>query len=398
MKRISVLILLVSAAFAQTRSRLAEYALVLEDPPVAQKVQSRAALQSAEAQAHLAKVRRRTELWCSRNSPPARCASVPRRRFWSTRSSCASRRRMPRALKNIPGVKWIQYLPPAKPMLNAAVNLVGVPAAWSAIGGSANAGAGVRIGIIDTGIDQNHPGFQDTGFTPPAGFPAGDTAYTNNKVIVARSYVSMLNDPDPIYSTPDDFSPRDRQGHGTAIAMIAAGVQNTGPLGTITGVAPKAFLGNYKVFGSPGVNEYTYRSAWNQALTDAVNDGMDIVTLSLGEGDPAIFGPLDKGVGVCGDADLRRGLAGGGKCVAVWGLLVVAAAGNGGDIGSEGVTHNTLNSPGVAPSAITVGASANSHLLYQTVRVNGSRAWEICAGSLATVRKSVRLLRRRSRT
>src|ERR1022692_2118208 len=57
MKRVSVLLLLVPAAFAQTRSRLAEYALVLEDPPVAQKAQSRVALQSAEAQAHLRKVR-----------------------------------------------------------------------------------------------------------------------------------------------------------------------------------------------------------------------------------------------------------------------------------------------------------------------------------------------------
>src|SRR4029077_758120 len=76
------------------------------------------------------------------------------------------------ALKNIPGVKWIQYLPPAKPMLNVALDLVGVPAAWAAIGGSANAGAGVRIGIIDTGIDQNHPGFQDSSLKPPSGFPA----------------------------------------------------------------------------------------------------------------------------------------------------------------------------------------------------------------------------------
>src|SRR5260370_17393082 len=56
MKRVSILLLLVTAAFAQTRSRLAEYALILEDPPVAQKAQSRAALQSAEAQAHLQKV------------------------------------------------------------------------------------------------------------------------------------------------------------------------------------------------------------------------------------------------------------------------------------------------------------------------------------------------------
>src|SRR6266568_1491814 len=57
MRRISVLLLLVTAAFAQTRSRLAEYALVLEDPPVAQKAQSRVALQSAAALAHLQKVR-----------------------------------------------------------------------------------------------------------------------------------------------------------------------------------------------------------------------------------------------------------------------------------------------------------------------------------------------------
>ena len=61
---------------------------------------------------------------------------------------------------------------------------------------------------------------------------------------MARSYVSMLVDPDPVYSTPDDLSPRDRQGHGTAIAMIAAGVQMQ-PLAAVA-MTPKAFLGNYR--------------------------------------------------------------------------------------------------------------------------------------------------------
>ena len=56
MKRISVLMLLVTAAFSQSRNRLVDYALVLEDPPVAQKIQSRLALQSAEARAQLQRI------------------------------------------------------------------------------------------------------------------------------------------------------------------------------------------------------------------------------------------------------------------------------------------------------------------------------------------------------
>src|SRR5207248_693905 len=187
--------------------------------------------------------------------------------------------------------------PPVTRDLNAAVNLVNAPAAWSAVGGTSNAGAGIRIGIIDTGIDQNHPGFQDSSLTPPAGFPKGDPAFTNSKVIVARSYVSLVQagfTKNPVEtSRPDDTSPRDRVGHGTGIAMIAAGVQNTGPAGIIQGIAPKAFLGSYKIFGSPGVNDFTNAAAITQALTDALSDGMDVVTLSINEGDPAFNGPLD---------------------------------------------------------------------------------------------------------
>jgi len=377
MKPISVLMLLVTAAFSQNRTRLVDYALVLEDPPIAQKVQSRAALKSSEAQAQLATLRGAqrsviAELGRRKVQVSSTSQLLVNAVFVRVSADDAA------ALKNIPGVKWMQYLPPVKPMLNTALDLVGVPAAWAAIGGSGSAGAGIKIGIIDTGIDQNHPGFQDSSLKPPAGFPAGDAAFTNNKVIVARSYVSMLNTSDPPSSTPDDFSARDRQGHGTAIAMIAAGVQHSAPLGTISGVAPKAFLGNYKVFGSPGVNEYTLFPAWNQALTDAINDGMDIVTLSLGEGDPAIVGPLDTGVAVCGDpiCDVRSQAV---ESATKLGLLVVAAAGNGGDIGTKVPTQNSLNTPGVAPSALTVGASTNRHLLYQRVRVNGSSLGDLRA-------------------
>src|SRR5262249_8223296 len=148
---------------------------------------------------------------------------------------------------------------------------INVPAAWSLLGGTTNAGAGVRIGIIDTGIQATHPAFQDASLTPPSGFPVCQIVYpgtlgtqsvdctstlgfTNNKVIVARSYVPVLTQANASDSRPDDPSPRDRVGHGTAVAMAAAGVTSTGPADTITGVAPKAFLGSYKVFGSSDVN------------------------------------------------------------------------------------------------------------------------------------------------
>ena len=362
--------LLIGAAFGQSRGPLAEYALVLEDPPVAQILSSRRALGGKQAQAHTAKLRAAqatvlAELGRRNVRVSATSQLLVNAVFVRVAAPDAAA-----ALRSLPGVIYVQYLPRTKPSLNAALNLVGVPAAWSSLGGSSNAGTGVRIGIIDTGIDQNHPGFQDSSLKPPSGFPIGNPNFTNNKVIVARSYVTYLTDTDPVYTTPDDTSPRDRQGHGTAIAMIAAGVANNGPVAAITGVAPKAFLGNYKIFGSPGLNEYTYFTAWNAALTDAVTDHMDIVTLSLGEGDPAIFGPLDTGTAVCGDpvCDVRSQAV---ESATRLGVLVIAAAGNGGDIGATAVSQNSLNTPGVAPSALTVGASVNSHALYQAVKVNG---------------------------
>ena len=89
-------------------------------------------------------------------------------------------------------MKWIQYQPPANSRLNAAVDLVGVPAAWSAIGGSANAGAGVQASASSIPASTRPiPASATRASRAPAGFPKGDTAYTNNKVIVARSYVAI---------------------------------------------------------------------------------------------------------------------------------------------------------------------------------------------------------------
>ena len=137
-------------------------------------------------------------------------------------------------LRSIPGVQRVVPVARLRLKLDRAVQLVNAPAAWNRLGGVGNAGAGIKIGIIDTGIEQTHPAFQDNSLAVPAGFPkcqGNDCAFTNNKVIVARSYVRQLaagSPPNPaVDSHPDDYSPRDRVGHGTALAMIAAGETNS---------------------------------------------------------------------------------------------------------------------------------------------------------------------------
>ena len=280
-------------------------------------------------------------------------------------------------LSSLPGVKGVVPLPDLKLKLNAAVPAANGPAAWNLLGGVGSAGAGVKIAVIDTGIDYQHPAFQDASLSMPAGYPkcaGSDCAFTNNKVIAARSYVRLVaagTQPNPAAdSRPDDLSPRDRVGHGTAVATAAAGWTSTGPLGTITGMAPKAYLGNYKVFGSPGVNDGTSGAAVISALEDALKDGMDIAVLSLGG--PAFTGPLDEGA-ACGAAStvpcdpLARAVENAVQA----GLTVVAAAGNEGNDGEKSPTLNSISSPATAPSVIAVGAVSSPRTFTSSVRVAG---------------------------
>ena len=236
----------------------------------------------------------------------------------------------------------------------------------------------MKIAILDTGIDQTHPAFQDSSLAMPKGFPIctkghpEDCAYTNNKVIVARSYVRMIAaGTGPADSSPDDFSPRDRQGHGTAVASAAAAAQNTETV-TFTGMAPKAYLGNYKVYGSSGLNDFPPEDVWIAALEDALNDGMDVANFSSGV--PAFTGALDTGA-ACG---LPAGmpcdpLATAFETAARAGLMIAVAAGN---AGSDGYLvyplFTSVSSPATAPSVIAAGATINSHVLQPSVTVTGA--------------------------
>jgi uncharacterized protein (TIGR03437 family) len=360
------------SALAQTR--LEEYAVILQDPPLARQAATRARIELAQRQLRGELSRRRIRVTTSAQT----LLNAVFVRIPQTRAT---------ELRSLPGVRRVVRLPRLHRNLNDAVSLVNTPAAWSTLsGGMANAGAGIKIAIIDSGIDDTHPAFQDASLQPPPGYPLGDTAYTNGKIIVARSY-------EPLFALPDDTTPRDRSGHGTALAMIAAGQTNPGPLAPITGVAPKAWLGNYKIFGTPGVNGNTTFAAVIQALEDAVADHMDIALLAFGN--LPLIGPSDTGctqsavpAGYADDCDIAAQAV---ENAVAMGLTVVVAAGNDAQSSFQPPALNSIDSPGTAPSAITVGASTNAHVLFAAVQLSGSNVPSDLQTLDATVGDGVKL-------
>lgn len=246
------------------------------------------------------------------------------------------------AIAALPNVRRVELVKEYRADLASSVSLVGARLAWEKLGGSAVAGQGVRIAILDTGIDVRNPLFSDTGFNAPDGFPRsnnGSEGLTNNKVIVAKSFVTSGNNPTAL----------DENGHGTNVAGIAAGrLDSPSPLGDISGVAPKAYLGNYRVLGRTGSGRSDLIAS---ALEEAVADGMDVINLSLGS---AAGSQLDF---------LARAVE---AAVAV-GKVLVVSAGNSGEGGVDDAM--TIGTPGISPNAITVAATSNAHVVGPTVTV-----------------------------
>jgi subtilisin family serine protease len=248
------------------------------------------------------------------------------------------------SLAAIPGVARVFPVRQFRLEMDRVLDLHGVRAGWNRIGGEASAGAGVRIGVLDSGIEANHPGFQAPGLAPPDGFPKVDRPewkerFTNNKIIVARTY-------DRLISGAGQENLEDRAGHGTAVAMAAAGMPVDAPLARISGVAPGAFLGSYKVFGGAR-GDISSSAAILKAIDDAVADGMDVLNMSFGS-IPASPPEQDFEVRV-----IERISAGG--------VLVVKSAGN---LGPE---PGWISSPATAPSSIAVGATVSDRFFGSAV-------------------------------
>ena len=162
-------------------------------------------------------------------------------------------------------------------------------------------GDGIKIGVIDTGINLEHPDF----FNP------------NETSRFLKGYDFVDN----------DTIPRDTNGHGTQVAGII------GANGQLKGIAPGAEIFSYRV-SSDG--ESVPSDLIIKAINQAVEDEVDIINISLGVN--VTHNKIDRAVNNAIDQ----------------GIVVVAAAGN------SGPDPSTIGSPAKNPNAITVGATYNN--------------------------------------
>jgi subtilisin family serine protease len=239
-------------------------------------------------------------------------------------------RRDVETLRGISGVRDVFESAGYRPALDRSPGQIGAPALWGP--NLSSAGQGMKIGIIDSGIAQSHAFFDPSGYSMPAGFPKGQTQYTTAKVVVARAF------PPSGGKVASFRAPIDDLGHGTHVAGIAAGNASTaGPGGRrVSGVAPRAYLGNYKVFNSNG---NANASAIVAAVEAAVADGMNVINFSGGE--PEIQPARDI---------VARAL----DAAAAAGVIPVVSAGN----EYEDVGAGSVSSPASSEAAIAVAAVA----------------------------------------
>jgi subtilisin family serine protease len=189
-------------------------------------------------------------------------------------------------------------------------------------------GAGIKVGIIDTGIDYDHP---DLGSCFGLGCKV---AYGYD--FVGDNYNSVGTGTQPI--PVPDADPDDCNGHGTHVAGIT-GARAASP-GGVTGVAPDVTLGAYRVFGCAGSSS---ADVINAGLERAYLDGMQVVNLSLGA---ALQWPQYPTVYMSG-------------ALVKAGVVVVASAGNNGATGSF-----SLGAPGVGAGVIGVASYDNTQRAF----------------------------------
>ncbi|GIM92725.1 peptidase S8 [Paractinoplanes toevensis] len=258
-----------------------------------------------------------------------------------------------------PGVVAVHAVQTVKPDNTKGVPMIGAPTVWNTP--DKYRGEGVKVAVIDTGIDYTHADFGGPGTTAAyesahaQETAAADPALFGPKAPKVKGGIDLVGDSynaDPASASYQpvphpDSNPLDCNGHGSHVGgtiggfgVLANGKTYRGPYDKNTvsanswavgpGVAPKADLYAIRVFGCDGSTDMTV-----DAIDWAVANDIDVINMSLG----SPFGTADAPESVAADNAAKDG------------VIVVASAGN------SGAAPYIVGSPSVATSTISVAAN-----------------------------------------
>jgi subtilisin family serine protease len=216
----------------------------------------------------------------------------------------------------------------SSPELFTALAMTGADVAHSQLGIT---GRGVKVGVIDTGVDYDNADLGGSGVAA-----SNSQAFPNARVVTGWDFVGDAFNADStsaafnLTMTPDAF-PDDCAGHGTHVAGII------GANGLVTGVAPDVRIGAYRVFGCAGS---TTADVMIAAMERALHDGMDVVNMSIGSS----FTWPQYPTALAANRLVRKG------------VVVVASIGNSGASGLY-----SAGSPGLGKDVIGVASFDNTH-------------------------------------
>jgi uncharacterized repeat protein (TIGR01451 family) len=272
-------------------------------------------------------------------------------------------------IRLLPGIKSVRRMTLEYPTNATSVPFIGAPPVWgNAVGLGRNiTGAGVKIGIIDTGIDYQHPDFGGTGHR----YPRNDRVHIDPSLFPTAKVVGGTDFVGDDYTggnaAKPDPNPTDCFGHGSHVAGTAAGfgvnadgTTYTGPYGPGTpfgslrigpGVAPDALLYSIKVFGCSGGTAFVTKGiefAMDPTGKGDFSNHLDVINMSLG----SPYGGLADSSAQAADN------------AALVGIVVVASAGNSGD------TFFIAGSPAASDFAISVAASVDPGAPFNALKVN----------------------------
>ena len=264
------------------------------------------------------------------------------------------------AIRRLPNVVSVTETYELEPELDESRNLLGLQTLWNALPASGlGAGAGVRVALIDSGVNAQHPFFNPAGYTAPAGYPKAQrvsgnvrtdlplATYANNKVIVGNVYAYPGN------STATPWGPGSL--HATHVAGIMAGNNGTYnytsggtafPL-QFSGMAPGAYIMSYRLDGDS--------AEFLAAIEDVVADQADALNISLGHSRWLTTDPEHDPIRDALDAAVDAG------------VIVAASSGNAGANGDTSLTGSWK----LSPKVITVANSTHARVFSNPVSVTG---------------------------